>query len=220
MFNKLIAKEISSIKYQKRTIVLSLFALFIGGVMTYVISRYPTTGILLFGRENIFLVMVTLICSGICIEFSAETLLNDIEDGFRALMVLSGRNIIKYIHAKLMLPSLISLSISYCIVILYFLLNNTLHANVLGWSVCPLVIQVLFTTQLTFFISLFVKPEANRRPNFALIISIVNIPIIILLNPFLHPILYCLILLAIHVVLLVLNKLILKKLYRSNICAM
>lgn len=185
MLLTIIKHDCKALKYQSRMVIMNIILVLGLCVLMYIISHYGTSGVLLFGQENLQLVFVILLGISSCVEFLGQALLSDIDDGTRSTVFYCGINPIEYVCAKAIMPlciSIINITIFYlaCTV---FLPVSRMLSHMIGSLAVAYVIDLFLCVSVTSLISIFVRPDTKSRPNYLFYITLIHFPILFFCNP-------------------------------------
>lgn len=219
MLLTIIRHDFKVLRYQGKMLVMNGILVFALCFVVYAITHFSTSGVLLFGRDNLQMVFIVLLGASSCVEFLGRLLLCDIDDGTRDAVFYFGIKPLEYAGAKAVVPFCISIIdvVLFGIVMAFFSPSFVILPQGTGGLIGAYVLDILFCISVINIISVFFRPDTKNRPNFLIYIVAIHIPIIAFCNPLNNLPLFCIVLTIFILVMFVIYARIISKKYQSNI---
>lgn len=219
ILRSIIQRDVYLLRYQKIPRMFNILALIAISLLLGLSSSVVTTSVLVIGREKLQLLVLTIAGISACIEFYTRALMNDIDDEIRSTYMLLETNRSQYLFAKAVLPCSISIVNVVVLSAVYTWITSQqfFEGGVLVALCIALIFQCFLSVELTFFMSLFIKPDTKRRPDFTLYVFAASLPLVLIINPIHQLIVFIFVNAALGVICHGASLYMLRRTYRSNL---
>lgn len=221
MFGAFLYRDFAVLRYRGRSLLWMIAAIgAVIGMLSLLDSRVDTTGVVVFGRDFLRLLLLSIIGMSGFMEHYSDALERDRRQGILAAYLLSGRSATKYFIVKSLVPLTVGLGgalVTLCGYLFLLQPAQFMAANVGGFAVV-MASQLFLLMGLGMLLNILESSQGRSSAGAAGPVILVNGIVLYFVNPVRHFIEFNLLTVSLGGLAYIACHIAIRSRFRSNLC--